>query len=82
MTHLSVDFYFANIKLFWPYDLYKFSEDLALTYLMRKNYDVELALAMIGKYHSICFTRDICLMRPIIVVDLDDLVDMMRRQDD
>lgn len=44
-----LEFYFDNIKLFWPYDLYKFSEDLALSYLMRKNYDIELALAMIGK---------------------------------
>ena len=47
------DFYFENIKLFWPYNLYKYREDLALTYLMRNGYDVELALALIGKFYKI-----------------------------
>ena len=51
------DFYFANVKLFWPYDLYKFSEDLALTYLMRKNYDIELALALISKFGHVFMVK-------------------------
>ena len=38
-----------NVKLYWPYDLYKYSEDLALNYLVKHNYDVELALALISK---------------------------------
>ena len=45
-----LEFYFTNVKLFWPYELYRYSEDLALTYLMHKNYDIELALALIRKY--------------------------------
>ena len=44
------DFYFENIKLLWPYNLYKYREDLALSYLVRHGYDVELALALIGKF--------------------------------
>ena len=99
-----LDFYFENIKLFWPYDLYKFSEDLALTYLVRKNYDIELALAMISKcvflsqarptqltlcdcviHYSLThsYHKTHCIVTSLfIVVDLDDLVDMMRKQDD
>ena len=57
------DFFFFNMKLYWPYDLYKYSEDIALSYLVSKNYDVELALAL-------------------VIVNLDDLVDMMRSLDD
>jgi len=47
------------VKLYWPYELYKYSEDLALSYLVKHNYDVEYALAL-------------------IIVDIDDLVSMMR----
>lgn len=39
-----LDRYFANLKLLWPYQLYKYSEDQALKYLVRKNYDIEMAL--------------------------------------
>lgn len=60
---MTLDFYFTNVKLYWPYDLYKYSEDLALNYIVKHNYDVELALAL-------------------IIVDIDDLVSMMRHQDD
>lgn len=47
---IRLDFYFANLKLFWPYDLYKYSEDQALNYLVKYNYDIELTLAMISKW--------------------------------
>ena len=43
-TMCRLDRYFANLKLLWPYHLYKYSEDHALKYLVRKNYDIELAL--------------------------------------
>ena len=39
-----LDRYFANLKLLWPYHLYKYSEDQALKYLVRKKYDIEMAL--------------------------------------
>ena len=38
------DRYLSNLKLLWPYQLYKYSEDQALKYLVKKNYDIELAL--------------------------------------
>ena len=49
-------------RFFSVYELFRYSEELALTYLMRKNYDIELALAL-------------------IIVDLDDLVKLIRTQD-
>ena len=69
------DFYFENMKLFWPYDLYKYSEEQVLFYLVRHNYDVELALALISKWVALVANGG------ALVLDLDDLVDMMRRQD-
>ena len=72
-----MEFYFTNVKLYWPYDLYKYSEDMALNYLVKHNYDVELALALISKFRFINLTFFV-----FIVVDIDDLVGMMRRQDD
>ena len=47
-----------------------------MTYLMKKNYDVELALAMISKLPKVSF---LTLILIAIVVDLDDLVDLMRQ---
>ena len=41
---LILDCYLANLKLLWPYHLYKYSEDHALAYLVCKGYDVETAL--------------------------------------
>lgn len=62
--------------------MYKYSEDQALNYLVKYNYDIELALALISKY-SKQFLPDINVYPFIIfiVVDIDDLVDMMRKQD-
>ena len=42
--NLDLDCYLANLKLLWPYHLYKYSEDHALAYLVCKGYDVETAL--------------------------------------
>ena len=41
---MSLDLYFANLKALWPYQLYKYSEDQALKYLVRYKYDFETAL--------------------------------------
>ena len=41
---MSLDRYFTNLKALWPYQLYKYSEDQALKYLVRYNYDIETAL--------------------------------------
>ena len=56
------DRYLTNLKLLWPYQLYKYSEDQALKYLVKKNYDIELALTT-------------------LVVNIDDLVVMLRAHD-
>ena len=44
LVHTSLDRYFANLKVLWPYHLYKYNEDQALRYLVRYKYDVETAL--------------------------------------
>ena len=44
LVHTSLDRYFANLKVLWPYHLYKYNEDQALRYLVNKKYDIETAL--------------------------------------
>ena len=39
--------YLRNIESVWPYDIFHYSEELALFYLLLKNYDLELALTTV-----------------------------------
>ena len=51
-TLISLEGYLKNMEQCWPYEAFYFQEELALYYLMLKNYDLDRAVT------SALFNRD------------------------